>query len=832
MIIIKFILKNIFEKKLRTFLILLSITLSSAVFFASMAISGSFLGIFANTLRTAYGNSDIKIYPSENSFSPYVSANRLEPYKNDFEYIIEELSGYGTYSPNARENINLYIKGIDYDDMQMMMPFILLEENNLKPFKGQKIIISKKMADAYNLKLGDPFIINSESGPFRSRIAGIAKNQGFFSLPQVYSVLMTKDSLESMLGTRNNSNILYIKLHNNDRKTIDRTINKLSELYNHYEVTETIPFEQLENDISGLSNIFFALSSIVFFMSIFIIYSAFKIITTERIPVIGTLRSIGAQKKTTNFILIGESLVYGVLGGITGCLIGIAILKVIMFIMLKLVSAGGLQVSSGIKYSPFHFLLTFLIALVMCLAGALVPIIIVSKISVKDIILNTISNVKKKKKTRLFLGLAFLLMAFVLAFVSSEENAGQFGMLTMIMTLVAVVILIPYITTIFTRILENLYVFFFGNIGILAAKNLRENKNILNNITMLAIGISSLLFINIIGYESVVEATNKYNNVKYALEMGISNNSRDVIKIISNVDGVEDVYGAYIFNNEQDTDGENSISRVFGVNRLKFTEFWDFESTANSKDVLEELDSGRNIILTNAQKSMLEVEVGDNVNIDINGKKCVYKVIGFNKTILNTSNTALVSERFLKSDMQLQSNMYSYFYIKANKDPVYVKESIEKDLNKKSPLVRTVNELKEEEIDSLKQIILLMQMFCFLAMFIGCFGVVNNLLIGFLQRKHSIAVFRSVGMSKNQTIKMIFIEALSGGIIGGSAGVIGGILMIFNMSLVGDSSTQAHYPLGSFIIYILVGSLVMTIASISPALKSSKIDLVSSLKYE
>ncbi|NLD50633.1 MAG: FtsX-like permease family protein, partial [Clostridiaceae bacterium] len=547
---------------------------------------------------------------------------------------------------------------------------------------------------------------------------------------------------------------------------------------------------------------------------------------------IGTLRSIGAQKKTTNFILIGESLVYGVLGGITGCLIGIAILKVIMFIMLKLVSAGGLQVSSGIKYSPFHFLLTFLIALVMCLAGALVPIIIVSKISVKDIILNTISNVKKKKKTRLFLGLAFLLMAFVLAFVSSEENAGQFGMLTMIMTLVAVVILIPYITTIFTRILENLYVFFFGNIGILAAKNLRENKNILNNITMLAIGISSLLFINIIGYESVVEATNKYNNVKYALEMGISNNSRDVIKIISNVDGVEDVYGAYIFNNEQDTDGENSISRVFGVNRLKFTEFWDFESTANSKDVLEELDSGRNIILTNAQKSMLEVEVGDNVNIDINGKKCVYKVIGFNKTILNTSNTALVSERFLKSDMQLQSNMYSYFYIKANKDPVYVKESIEKDLNKKSPLVRTVNELKEEEIDSLKQIILLMQMFCFLAMFIGCFGVVNNLLIGFLQRKHSIAVFRSVGMSKNQTIKMIFIEALSGGIIGGSAGVIGGILMIFNMSLVGDSSTQAHYPLGSFIIYILVGSLVMTIASISPALKSSKIDLVSSLKYE
>ncbi|KUO70856.1 MAG: hypothetical protein APF81_07955 [Desulfosporosinus sp. BRH_c37] len=40
----------------------------------------------------------------------------------------------------------------------------------------------------------------------------------------------------------------------------------------------------------------------------------------------------------------------------------------------------------------------------------------------------------------------------------------------------------------------------------------------------------------------------------------------------------------------------------------------------------------------------------------------------------------------------------------------------------------------------------------------------------------SLAVLRSVGMSKQQIIKMIFIKSLTGGLIGGIIGVIGGIL--------------------------------------------------------
>ena len=57
-----------------------------------------------------------------------------------------------------------------------------------------------------------------------------------------------------------------------------------------------------------------------------------------------------------------------------------------------------------------------------------------------------------------------------------------------------------------------------------------------------------------------------------------------------------------------------------------------------------------------------------------------------------------------------------------------------------------------------------MRGFSLLALVIGIFGVFNNLIISFLERQRSIAMLRSIGMSKRQSIKMFFIEALTGGL--------------------------------------------------------------------
>lgn len=125
--------------------------------------------------------------------------------------------------------------------------------------------------------------------------------------------------------------------------------------------------------------------------------------------------------------------------------------------------------------------------------------------------------------------------------------------------------------------------------------------------------------------------------------------------------------------------------------------------------------------------------------------------------------------------------------------------------------------------------------FAILAMLIGIIGVVNNLVISFIERQQSIAILRSIGMSKRQVLGMIFIEALGSGLIGAIGGIIGGILVMLNMDAV---LSALNLPVKMeiipqlFISYLVGGALITLIGSILPAKRSSKLQIIEAIKYE
>ena len=67
---------------------------------------------------------------------------------------------------------------------------------------------------------------------------------------------------------------------------------------------------------------------------------------------------------------------------------------------------------------------------------------------------------------------------------------------------------VPFITSFLLKFFKTGVI--FGNEGILAVKNLKDNKNIFNNISLLAIGISVILMINMIKYSVGIEVLNAY----------------------------------------------------------------------------------------------------------------------------------------------------------------------------------------------------------------------------------------------------------------------------------------------------------------------------------
>ncbi len=829
-IILKYLLKTMGEKKLRTFLITLAIVLSSAVFFASLSISGSLMEMFTGLIRGYYGNCDVLITQSEKSPSPFFYTAKAESYGHRLEYVVGEVGSGGVFRPSRDEEVNVQLKGIHLDELQKMNPYTIEKQDGLFPFEGRKVIISSQIAEKHGLKLGDTVTIELGEGKFRFRIAALASPTGFFKGDNETAFMVApKDTLASIANARGKVTSIYIKLKNPAEK--QELIKLLSEAYKNYRVEEPFPFDTLKKQTSELSAVFMMLSCVVFFMSVFIIYSSFKVITAERLPVIGTFRSIGATGRITNLLLLGESAAYGIIGGLLGCGLGVVFLYLMAFVMNKMISgAEGIAIDMHIAFSPLQMAAAFVVALVLSLVSSIVPIFKVSRISIKDIVLNFVQKTRKRGKIRLCAGILSVILAFALSYARFEEMEALAAGVGMLLAMTSVVLLIPYVTLVFIRAFEGIYGYLFGNIGILAVKNLRENKNIMNNIAMLAIGISSLLMINTAGYDSAVSITDRYKDSLYDIELYTWRADREFLRMVLNVDGVLDVYGDYEFYHIELAGSKEYVSMIKGVDKTKFTDFFKLESRSDLKPALEKLDEGRNLLVSDALREKLKLKEGDTLRLKTKTGEKGYKVIGFfDRYIYADWNCALAAERFIKADMG--AGEFSAVRVKTYKDPEQVAENLRKEFRRRRPYIQTMAQRKEADMNSNKQGMLLMSGFSVLASVIGIFGVLNNLLLSFIERKHALAVLRSMGMSKRQTLRMIFIEAVTGGIIGGGIGILAGMMLI--VVLAGASTAaRVHFPLDTFLLYVAAGAVIMLLASIGPAMKTAGLNIMDEVKYE
>ena len=449
----------------------------------------------------------------------------------------------------------------------------------------------------------------------------------------------------------------------------------------------------------------------------------------------------------------------------------------------------------------------------------------------KDIVLNSLVKINSKKKLKLILSLIFFVSTVIIPQIVPKKVAIPVDVLCMIISVASIVLIVPYLTNAVTKVLGKLYVQIFKNEGILAAQNLRDNVSTFNSIILLTIGISSLLVINIVSVSVVKEVINLYKNYKFDISMHYPEANRNFIELLSQVEGVSSVYGDYQAYKVEVVGKSSRISILNGIDSKKYLQYWDmkFENT----EPMDQLDSDRFIILSNKLKDRLNVKKGDMLTLKLPCGERAYKVVGYINTLMNMGDYALTSDRFLKLDTG--NKFYSNIYIKTSKDPKTTESLIRSKFNKTSFWSSTVQNQEKENLASNAQLVTILKSFSIIALIIGIFGVLNNQLISFMERKRSFAVLRSIGMNKVQIVKMIFIEALTGGILGGVFGIIAGFVLLFIVSCVLKDKSyniELHYSISQFV-YSLFGGIIITIlASISPALKSSKLNIIESIKYE
>jgi putative ABC transport system permease protein len=114
-------------------------------------------------------------------------------------------------------------------------------------------------------------------------------------------------------------------------------------------------------------------------------------------------------------------------------------------------------------------------------------------------------------------------------------------------------------------------------------------------------------------------------------------------------------------------------------------------------------------------------------------------------------------------------------------------------------------------------------------------GIVNNQIIGFVQRRKEIAVLYSTSMSKGQLRKMLFFETFFSNLIASAIAVLASILTtgMLESGMKGmNLYVDIVYNPKLMLMFVGIMFAVLLLTLISPMRKIKKMNVVNEIKYE
>ena len=820
-IILKFVLTNILEKKFRTFLIILAVLISTALFFASSAISTSMEAMLLGRMQKYTGSADILIQAGEDE-SRFFNPNIISPWGDELSYAAGTLGAHGFYQ-GSDDSAWFQVQGVDWAEVGQWNPVTLAQQDGLQPFRQNKIILGDAVAERLGLSLGDSLELEIDGIGHEFTLAGIAASQGPFQEDGTIFAMIPRTALAGILEQPGMVTAMY--LQGKDAQQVEALLTEMQALLPGFSVLEAGLDPQSQMALDNIVMPFMLITVIIFLLSAYIIYTSFRLITVERLPVIGTFRSVGATKAKTNLVLLAEGLVYGVIGGVLGCLLG----QVVLRLMARNVASAQQVTQTFIVFTWGQVGTAMAAAVILAFFSSLLPILATSKVSLKDIILNSFEHSRKRGSTRTIAGAAMVVIALVIPRFAGNSTLLPVSLLAVFMLLAATVMLVPFVTGLLVGIVGKLYGLVAGNIGLLAAKNLRENQNILNSITLLALGIATLLTINTLSFSVLESVTNVWGeNITHDIAIQVPGDT-GVLEEIAATEGVTEVMPTVSAHSVAVEGSQYNINWLEGVNPQQYLNFYNMDV---SQQTLDLLGQGRNILLGTFMASLLEVVPGDAITLETSSGPREYTVVGVLPVLFNNGSFGVIDIQWLQEDMQIK--YYTDFLVNAQ-DPEITAVSLREGLNYRRAQVFTIASLEEENYSGNAQMFMILKGFSILMMVIGIVGVINNLLVSFLQRRRVLAMLRSVGMSRVQIRTMVLWESLTGGVIGGGIGVGSGLLLLAVLPWVLDGMLLPVPVILSPSLLVwswLAGVTVMVLASVAPAFNSSRLNIIQAINFE
>lgn len=824
-IIIKYILKNMLEKKGRFLLLLFSISISAALLIMSLGVVDVIKDAYSGSMKAVTERQDICII--SNADSVYFSDKDFD--KSDIENIKKELKITGAINKDDEVNY-VDIRGRKEFDGHLL-------EGEFKYENKPYCVVSKRIAEQKNLKINSKIKIAINGQNINFVVKGICADEGLFynNKETQFAIVIPYCYLNNLLGAGSSYNYMTAQIKGKEQK---KTIEKFNDENEKVTASKLYDATSINDRISTFSTALYIMLSIVVVISCIIIYGAFKLIITDRIVTIGTFMSLGATKKKIQNILFLESFLYGVFGAAIGIIMGEIGLIIVNYFISPL-SKYGIHEKYQVRVE--YIVAGAMFALILSIISAMFPIFRIRKFQIKDIILNRTPKVRNNGIVKFIIGLIFFIVGIV-GFVGEGEWAINMSFISTIALFIGVIMIYPklieWIIKALTRLLKK------STISFLALNNIQSSKLLTGNISLITIALTSVLLIVSVGQSMenmVIEGYENLNydyNIAHVINSSVEKSTTDgIINKLSKIDAV-DKSSLNPYVTVSDSQLDNAEVFAIGVEPKEFADFnkyLDLRSEENAKAYkkFEESD-GKSIVITKTLAKKIGKNIGDKVKLTVNDKTSKFEIVDVvDGKVYNNSIFVLINRDYMKSIYGVKEATSITFNVDG--DIKNSEENIKKAIYDYGATYTLKSEDMKANISNNTLIIMALSVFSILAMLIATIGVFNNSLISFQQRKKAFAIMASVGMNSTKRCHLILIETIFSVIwsILISLPFITVLVNLFSkiMSFTGVPMVikVAWNCVPQYCAMILV---ILVLASLSVIKKGKNLKVIEELKYE
>lgn len=821
-ILFHYLLMNVKERKARTAVMLLSILLSATLLFVSLSVGASYESAQKKMARGMAGSATLSVTAGAGWIDPAALPSLPETGAN-----VGMLKGAALYHEEGYyESIDLV--AADLTKLEQINPPRLVNGGALSDFSGGRIVLPDRFTEKYGIEQGDTVTLQIGSRSMRFSVAAIAAyDTVFLRHTRGATALLPRSTLAGILGAGDGySEILLAPAKGVTTGELKQAIS--AALPEGYSIAEVVNETQIAADARQKSMPFFLISFFSLTMSVFIIYSSYKVITLDRLPVIGTFRSIGATQKAVTRLLLAESALYGGIGGLLALPIGLAALRLLLRGMGRSLAQG---IAIPIVLTPYSVLLPLAVALGVSLLSALLPVRRASRLPIKAVVLGTVEQKPPGRRLAFGCGAALLALSLFLPRATPDRLLYPAGGLSLLGLIAAAILLIPLLMNLLSALLQQPLGLLFGNEGRLAARNLRDDPNAAQNITLLFISLSAVIAITVVGSFVTDYVSDVFRG---AALQGFADGQMDqaFVDQVKDMEGIETVLPLSVWNDGVRANG-------VPLSRLEATDDVDsysdmlalhYKEPDGKAQAVSAFAAGRAVLLSESCMEWLGVAVGDTLTLSVQTSQQSYRVADSFRSRA-TDVEAIIPSACANADFG--DIGYGFLaYTAADPDAIMVQlRSLFGDTENWS---RTVAEFNADAQNTVGTFLRPMHGMTYLILLLAAVGVVNNLLIGFLQKRRAVAMYRAVGLSLRQNVKMTLIEGLCTGLTGALLAILVSYLEIQTIFLVAGPKITAAPTLDA-LTFLSAGALGVAITlagSAVPIRKARRMALAQQIRFE